>query len=167
MHGLIDWLTLDRVWEVGCNLLAVQLFHGDVEIFIWIVFHLLGWVGYWAKYWHWCHKSWAEPKWIMLHICAALLFQIWLPGVLCKNCLTPPLQRQFNLSFLSVCFVLGFSFSGFYLLQITTTDGFWLGVQRINSRSVSGQKGPVFLNHGVLSVRSLAIIFCSLSCFYC
>lgn len=35
--------------------------------------------------------------------------------------------------------------------SITTTDGFRLGIQRINTRSDLGQKGPVFLNHGVLS----------------
>lgn len=40
------------------------------------------------------------------------------------------------------------------LLQVTTADGFRLGVQRINSRSLSSAsepKGPVFLNHGLLS----------------
>nr|AJP06315.1 LIP1 [Pinus tabuliformis] len=32
-----------------------------------------------------------------------------------------------------------------------TPDGFRLGLQRINSRSDSGQKGPLLLNHGVLN----------------
>lgn len=38
--------------------------------------------------------------------------------------------------------------------NVTTADGFRLGVQRINSRSLSSAsepKGPVFLNHGLLS----------------
>ena len=60
----------------------------------------------------------------------------------CNNSLIP---------WFSLCFVLGFRFSGLRLLQFTTADGFWLGVQRIIPCSDLGQKGLVFLNIGVLS----------------